>query len=297
MSKRTLFKPRTRCVGAVYLEPRRIRWVSGNIDRNGLMGDLTWGEVPLDTGGAVTEYPSLDEIMREVPDANGTRWSVIVPTPARARVLETPTMSDQDLEKGLAWQTEIHFPPQEGDWTVDHEVLDSTSAKAESQSVLLLGIERARLTPWVDWARNSDLNLNSLTAPFPALLRGVRHAWSDATDSRVLVYEDSHLAALVVAVRGKLVHWRSLSEKSKTARVPLSRDEGVSRVRESLLYCEDRYPDVSFRFLYGGGDLSSDWLQEVAESVDLEVGTWPTPESTRPNAPEWLIPLGELIGG
>lgn len=295
MKLKSLLKPRIRCRGVVYVEPRRVRWVSAEFDRSETLGEIHFGESAREL--QPENPPTLNEILPEERQAGETRWKVVAPVPARARVLETPTLSEQELRDGLKWQTEVHFPAQDGQWTVDHEVLDPASSK-DTQSVLLLGVDSAGIGTWIDWIDRDESMIEALTTPFPALIHGVQQVWKGSTDSRVLIYEDSHFAAILITVRGRIVHWRSLCQKGKTdRRAPLPRDEGVARLRESLLFCEDHFPEVSFRHLFGAGELRGEWLNEVALALDLEVGTWPTAEPGWPTPEEWLVPLGELIGG
>lgn len=287
--------------GAIYLEPRRAVWVvadGGGPLRN---DDLRRGEIPFASeGGAVElsplDLPALDELLADAAPSRHCQWSILAPIPARAHTLVTPALSGPELEKGVRWQLDLHYPSTEASWSVDYEVLGPTGSTPPSQSVLLLGAPNAAVEAWLTWTQKSELPIVSLAPPFPALARIARRAL--AGRSGVLVHDDSAFAAIFVALDGRIVHWRNLVDRTGATRPPIAREEGTRRLRESLLHCEDRFPTRCFEEIIPSGDLGSEWLSDVAEALDLTPASFDLSaavEGAPSDLHRFAIPLGELI--
>ncbi len=75
-------------------------------------------------------------------------------------------------------------------------------------------------------------------------------------------------------------------------------ERGVRTLLETLLACEDRYPNLVIEGLVGVGKIGRDWLKRAGEAARLALLPSPTPPPGIPTsmlpADRWLIPYGAL---
>ncbi len=291
--------PGVRNVGSVAIRADRLHWLIAEMKR-GRWAPVDGGTIQFDS----TDGPQPD-LIAELWQSRSVKWGLCVPSFAHAGLFTLPPLKDDELTQGIQLQLEKVFEIDSATNHFDYELLPSERSlsfggrAAMTPNAVMVALPRVDLESWIQWAGRLPYPPQRLEPTLPPLLRAIRKLPQYRTSKGALwIHRDAGGTILLVTSSGQSLAMRDLGPEHRSDSDPLAED-GVPRIKELLLNCEDRYPELEISDFIAMGRCEVDRVTEVATELELSPTCDIPPPFDCPSAllPDtgWLIPFGDLL--